>query len=182
MLRGKRINLRLIRKNDLDEMFDLISEVKSRGDNFHLNLFSEPGQQKQFTETGFWSDELYRLLITDKKDRKIGSIQFWQPVSYFACFEIGYLLFSPKDWGKGYMTETVNLLVPYIFETHPIERIQAATLVDNIGSQKVIEKCGFSPEGTMRKVVFHRGQYEDLKMFSILRAESGPLSAQWQDE
>lgn len=182
MIHGKRINLRLVRQSDMDELFNLNTELKRRGDHFPIRTFSEPAFKKNFSETGFWGNEFYGMLITDKSDRMIGRIQVWKSFTHFDCYEVGYIIFDPIDWGKGYMSEAVNLMVPYIFDLLPIARIQATTPIDNTGSQKVIEKCGFTYEGILRKAAFHRGEYVDVKMFSILREESGPLAEQWQDE
>ena len=55
--------------------------------------------------------------------------------------EIGYAL-SRKHWGKGYMTEACKAFVKYLFELgYPKLIIRADER--NIGSIKVIEKCGF---------------------------------------
>ena len=182
MLRSKRLNLRLFRETDLDELFSQSTEFKARGEYFPIRTFSEPVYKKMFAENGFWGNKFYGMLITDKNDRTIGRIQVWKSFTHFDCYEVGFLIFSPKDWGKGYMTAAVNLMIPYIFEILPIERIQATAAVGNIGSEKVIEKCGFSYEGILRKAAFHRGKYIDVKMFSILREESKPLDTQWRDE
>lgn len=53
---------------------------------------------------------------------------------------IGYVL-SRKYWGYGYMTEACQKVVELLFSLgHKIVRIDA--VVDNLGSNKVIEKCG----------------------------------------
>lgn len=53
---------------------------------------------------------------------------------------IGYNL-SRKYWGKGYMTEVCRCMLNYLFSRgYPDVRIDA--VVDNIGSNKVIQKCG----------------------------------------
>lgn len=55
--------------------------------------------------------------------------------------EIGYCL-SRKCWGKGYMSEACKAFINYLFELgYPKIRIRADER--NIGSLKVIEKCGF---------------------------------------
>jgi RimJ/RimL family protein N-acetyltransferase len=56
-----------------------------------------------------------------------------------------------------------------------VDRIQAMIFPDNVGSRRVLEKCGFTFEGTLRKAVFHHGQYQDLSLYSILRSECPPL-------
>ncbi len=57
------------------------------------------------------------------------------------CPEIGYVL-GKKYWNKGYMTESLNMFSRYLFSKgFPKIIIKADTR--NIGSNRVIEKCGF---------------------------------------
>ena len=56
--------------------------------------------------------------------------------------EVGYCL-SRKRWGKSYTTEACRAFVDYLFELgYPKIIIRAD--VRNIGSNKVIKKCGFT--------------------------------------
>lgn len=58
---------------------------------------------------------------------------------------INYAL-SEDYWGKGYMTETVNCVVEYAFDEMNVESLIAFHLTDNIGTRRIIEKCGFKYE------------------------------------
>lgn len=56
-----------------------------------------------------------------------------------------------KDyWGKGYMTEALKAMVEHCFETTDTELIAVGHFESNMGSRKVIEKCGFKLEGVIR--------------------------------
>lgn len=57
--------------------------------------------------------------------------------------EIGYTLHK-KYWGKGIATEVSRALISYCLENTAANEIVAVTDLDNIGSQKVLEKAGFS--------------------------------------
>lgn len=83
----------------------------------------------------------YRFAITEKgKDEVIGSIDV---VDYIdGCPEIGYCL-SRKHWNKGYMSEAASSFVAYLFK-QGFAKIVIEANVDNIGSNRVIEKVGFT--------------------------------------
>ncbi|CDY15325.1 BnaC04g42980D [Brassica napus] len=85
--------------------------------------------------------------------------------------EIGYLL-TKKYWGKGFATEAVRLVTAEVFKEMPeVERLEALVDVDNIGSQRVLEKVGFTREGVlMRNFIVMKGSIRDMVMFSFLRA------------
>jgi RimJ/RimL family protein N-acetyltransferase len=80
-------------------------------------------------------------------------------------------MLAPQERGKGYGTEVVQMMVDYLFLHKDIVRIQAETHPGNLGSQRVLEKVGFSKEGIIRCSFFSRGVYRDTAMWSILREE-----------
>ena len=55
--------------------------------------------------------------------------------------DLGYRFFKHL-WGYGYATEAAMRTIEYGFETLHLEGVFAAAHVDNIGSIKVLEKCG----------------------------------------
>lgn len=57
------------------------------------------------------------------------------------------------------------------FETFDIIRIFAEPFTDNVGSRGVLEKSGFTYEGTMRSGVYKNGEIHSYCMYSILREE-----------
>jgi RimJ/RimL family protein N-acetyltransferase len=63
------------------------------------------------------------------------------------------------------------MMVDYLFLSQDITRIQAETHTENSASQRVLEKAGFTREGTKRQASFVRGQWQDDVLFSILREE-----------
>lgn len=68
--------------------------------------------------------------------------------------ELGYVL-AKVVWGKGYMTEAVQALINWAFRQPTIYRVYATTSVDNVGSQRVMEKAGMLREGLLKKYIVH---------------------------
>lgn len=63
--------------------------------------------------------------------------------------EIGYIL-KRSAWGRGDASEACGRLVQFSFEETPLEEIIAATDAQNIASQRVLTKCGFSSIGLIQ--------------------------------
>lgn len=82
--------------------------------------------------------------------------------------EIGYYI-APQFWGNGLATQAVKLLTEYIFGTTEIMRLYAEPFVRNKASCRVLEKAGFTFEGTLRKNAVKYGAVEDMKMYSLLK-------------
>ena len=56
------------------------------------------------------------------------------------CPVLGYNLSRPY-WGRGVMTEACRRLLDYLFSQGYAE-VRIAAMVENVGSRRVIEKCG----------------------------------------
>ncbi|MBR2561312.1 MAG: GNAT family N-acetyltransferase [Eubacterium sp.] len=56
---------------------------------------------------------------------------------------VGYRLLK-EYWGKGIATETLDLMVHYLYDETDIEIITASTMVDNRASAQVLKKNGFA--------------------------------------
>lgn len=100
----------------------------------------------------------------------IGAIRFNSVHKPSKCAELGYEL-HPLFWGKGLMTEALAAVVDCGFGHFSLNRIEAWTLPGNTASDRVLEKTGFSYEGTLRQKGWFKGAFHDFRMFSRLRGE-----------
>lgn len=84
--------------------------------------------------------------------------------------EVGYAL-SKEYWNQGYTSEAFSEVIKYGFEHMMLERIEATCKLLNTASEKVMLKCGMQFEGIMRKKLFAKGEYHDLKLYSLLKED-----------
>lgn len=89
---------------------------------------------------------------------------------YEKSAELGYWL-AEDFWRKGIMSRAVQTICKEAFGIFDIVRIFAEPFADNEGSRGVLEKAGFTYEGTMRNGVFKNGEIHSYCMYSILREE-----------
>jgi ribosomal-protein-alanine N-acetyltransferase len=84
---------------------------------------------------------------------------------------IGYWVDGRRN-GRGLATEAVGEIVSYAFGELELHRVEAATLVDNVASQRVLEKNGFDRIGLARGFLRVAGDWRDFYLFQRI-AESG---------
>jgi ribosomal-protein-alanine N-acetyltransferase len=82
--------------------------------------------------------------------------------------EIGYWLAKPF-WGRGIMTAVVEKTCQYAFEEFGLVKITAHVFAANPASTRVLEKCGFTQEGFLKKHHCKDGQYLDARLFALVR-------------
>jgi RimJ/RimL family protein N-acetyltransferase len=68
--------------------------------------------------------------------------------------DIGYVL-ARAHWGQGLMPEAIRALAGAALAVPRIFRVQATCDVDNIPSQRVLEKAGFTREGRLERLTVH---------------------------
>ncbi len=105
-------------------------------------------------------------------DVLIGDIAVLRADEYQERGEIGYCM-GKAWWGRGLMTEALSEVLRYCFEEAGFYRIDGAHAAENIGSSRVMEKCGLVREGVRR--AFFRlpstGERVDLVERGILRED-----------
>lgn len=172
-LETDRLILRKITINDMDDMFHYCSNdevTKYLVWDTHKSI----DDTKAFIDFSLERYETHQLSpwgIEDKENGNfIGTIDFITWDTKHKTAEIGYAL-SHVYWGKGVMTEAAKRIISFGFEHMDLTRIQARCFVDNIGSERVMQKCGMTFEGVLRKSMFVKGEHRDLKIYSILKEE-----------
>jgi [ribosomal protein S5]-alanine N-acetyltransferase len=74
--------------------------------------------------------------------------------------------------GKGLMTEAARGVVPFVFDRLSLHRIEAACLLNNEPSQKLLRRVGFSDEGVARKYLRINGEWQDHLQFAMLASDT----------
>lgn len=157
------MNLRLVEKADLPVLKEWVNDADFVGEFEPFSQESLTDLEKQYERLtdGQW------FFVERKDGTKIGYIAHFKVKS---CVSIGYML-VPSERRKGYGSEAVTIMVDYVFLTKDIARIQAEIHPHNKASSRVLEKAGFTKEGTLRKSFLSRGVWRDTALYSILREE-----------
>lgn len=167
----ERLLLRKITLNDASDMFEYacnpeVSEYTMW--SAHTSIEDTKYFLKSITKM-YKRRELVDWGIVHKVEKKfIGTCGFVEWSMTHSRAEIGYAL-SRSYWGEGYMSEAVNAVIEFGFREMLLNRIEAKCKVSNIGSARVMEKVGMQLEGILRQHIFVKGEYWDLKIYSILR-------------
>lgn len=143
------------------------------------SLYSEPTYETEeaVTElltkyiTSYEKEDYYRWAVILKETGEcIGQIAYFLVDSKNHFAEIEYCIGSAFQC-RGYATEATKAVIKYGFEKMNLHKVQICTKTINIPSKRVIEKCGFTYEGTLRDYFYMNGEYVGRLYFSILRSE-----------
>jgi ribosomal-protein-alanine N-acetyltransferase len=87
------------------------------------------------------------------------------------CCALGYWI-GERFARQGYMFDAVRALVPFIFTTLGLHRIEAACLPSNEPSKNLLTKVGFRQEGLARGYLQINGEWRDHALFALLADEA----------
>lgn len=87
------------------------------------------------------------------------------------CCAMGYWI-GERFARQGYMFDAVRALIPFIFSTLGLHRIEAACLPSNDASKNLLAKAGFRQEGIARRYLQINGEWRDHLQFALLEDEA----------
>jgi ribosomal-protein-alanine N-acetyltransferase len=88
----------------------------------------------------------------------------------FCSGSLGYWVAADQA-GCGVATRAVGTVVDDCFTTHGLHRLEAATLVDNLASETVLRRTGFTLIGRAPRYLRIAGQWRDHLLFQRLADE-----------
>ena len=103
---------------------------------------------EEYCEAGWKAGAVFSWLITTSGGGyAAGMIDF----RLSACrAEVGYVL-AQRYWGDGLMTEAARAVVDWVIAQPEIHRVWATVDLENVASQRVLEKVGMVKEGVLRR-------------------------------
>ena len=173
ILRTPRLALRAARMTDARDMYEY-----SRNPEVARHVLWEAHTSIHQTRSYIrYLQHLYRsgapstFVIEHVQQRKvIGTVGLMWVQQENRSAEIGYSL-SQDYWNQGLMTEAVNEILRFCFETMRLNRVEAQHEVDNPASGAVMRHVGMHYEGTLHQRVYNKGRYVDVELYAILREE-----------
>jgi RimJ/RimL family protein N-acetyltransferase len=116
-------------------------------------------------------EELALVIADTRTDDLLGTVSLLRFAWDERRGEIGYWV-APEARGRGVATRAVTLLSRWALRELPLERLALHTDRENLASQLVAERCGFTREGVLRSWEARAGRpRHDLVIFSLLRAD-----------
>ena len=148
----------------LDEIYTYWGRKASKGEKEPELLFVDP---RPWVKRKPSQDFEWGIVLRDT-GRVIGMLAIFN-VQNQRMASVAYRL-HPAYWRQGIVTEALRRAVEFVFTQTELQRLEATADVRNTASLRVLEKCGFVREGTVRqgKMV---STYCDYAIFGLLRSD-----------
>ncbi|KAJ1294277.1 hypothetical protein BS78_01G133700 [Paspalum vaginatum] len=116
----------------------------------------------------------FRAVCVDGDAAPVGQVSVWPYADEGGRrANLGYAL-ARHHWGQGIAAAAIRMVVARVFDDLPgLERLEAVADVENVRSQRVLEKAGFLREGVLRSYIAGRGGGEarDAVIYRFLSSD-----------
>ena len=171
----ERLILRQFRPEDADAMYRNWASDPEVTKYLMWPAHDSPEVSRAVTES--WVKEYgntahYQWAITVKAngEEPIGDIAVVDRNEKTESMHIGYCI-GRAWWHQGIMTEALQAVMDYLFDTVGVNRIEARHDPRNLHSGAVMRKCGMQYEGTLRQSDYNNQGICDAAYYGILRSE-----------
>ena len=164
-----RLLLRQFMESDLENVYLGLSHpevIKYYG--VHFKTIEETRKQLEWfaklekEETGIW-------WAVCSRDNLIfyGSVGLYYLNKEVKKAELGFWL-MPEFWGRGFISESVQLAIEYGFNKMHLKKIEAEVETGNKMSKKVLKKLQFIHTGTKKDCEIKNGRHISLDVYNLI--------------
>ena len=168
----ERLILRAWNVDDVDDLYDY-AKNPNVGPHGGWKPHESKTESLEIMQTLFINKYESWAIVYKENGRVIGSIGYELDMKRqdINCKELGYAM-GEDYWGRGLMTEAAKVAIRYGFEELELDMVSIYRNPQNIRSGRVIEKCGFIYEGTLRQAYkIYDGSIRDVACYSMTKEE-----------
>ena len=168
MLKGERVILRAVEREDLKRLHELEQNVGLvlLGDG-QWQPVSLVKWEKEFDKQ--IDEEEHSRFVIEADGRVIGGCGLHHRNRRQGTSQFGIGIYDREYVGKGYGRDAINVLLDWAFRIQNYRRIWLETLAVNERALRSYRACGFVEEGRLRDHAYFDGAYVDVVLMGLLR-------------
>jgi len=178
MIRGERIYLRGVERDDLNRCHDWMSDPGVRAtiaQRYPMSLAREADWVERATR-GQDPSEMNFAICLQENDRHIGNCGLVGIDRDNRAATLGVLIGDTEFRGRGLGEDAVRTLCRFAFDELDLYKIRLDVYSTNRGAIRTYEKVGFVSEGILREDAYREGRRIDVVRMGLLRGELAPPS------
>ncbi|WP_435078273.1 GNAT family N-acetyltransferase [Halococcus sp. AFM35] len=166
---GDSIDLRTVEEEDIEFLVRGVNHPNVRR---YISAFRLPQNAERYGETfeNIDSSDSGATLLIHADGDPVGSVQLYPIDDSRGWANLGCWV-VPERQKNGYAIEACERIVAYGFRELRLHRISGVVMTSNTASQRLLERIGFTHEGTKRESSFAEGAYVDEEQYGLLESE-----------
>ncbi|MCA0178826.1 MAG: GNAT family N-acetyltransferase [Actinobacteria bacterium] len=172
-LHTHRLHLRPVEARDAEPLLALMSDVEVMR-FWDSPPWQELGQAERFAQrSASMADDGSGVRLTIERADDEAFLGWCAVGGYdedFRLATVTYVL-SRHAWGHGYATEAMAAVVDWAYQNLDLNRLQTEVDTRNPPSARVLEKLGFTREGTLRENCIVDGDVSDSWIYGLIASD-----------
>jgi RimJ/RimL family protein N-acetyltransferase len=172
-LQTARLALRPLAPPDADAVFAMRSDPVAQRYGSHP-AWTDPQLAVDYVERNVQAmaagTHAQFAIVRREDDAVIGTCTLYALDAQCRRADVGYVLLV-SEWGKGYATEAVSVLLDWGFEALALNRVEADIDPRNTSSARILERLGFVREGHLRERWIVGGEVCDSWIYGLLASD-----------
>jgi len=170
-LMGKRVWLRPLAREDLVYLRKWSEDAEIRGLIGEVASMSKAESEKFLEKVRADPERAWFMVVVKENNKVIGEAGLLRMEHAWRTTDVSIIIGEKEEWGKGYGTEAILLLLNYAFRHLDFHRAAVGVVGFNERALRFWEKVGFRKEGVQRDGYYYDGKYHDFVLMSILEDE-----------
>ena len=173
MFESGRLLLRPVELTDANETYRswmndpaVIQYTESRFQSYSLEQIRDYVRSVQAD-----SSSRFFAIIEKETGKHIGNVKIGHIHPVHRHADVGIIIGDKASWGKGYASESLQLIAWYAREQLQLRKLTAGIYANNLGSLQAFLKAGFVLEGRFAQHWFCDGEYVDGLQMGLLLEE-----------
>ncbi len=168
----EKLRLSLLTPNKAEALFDLVDKNREYLKNWMVwpPETKSPDDTKNFIKSTLVGlSEMKEMACgIEYENNLVGVITFNKIDFNLKKVVIGYWV-SEEHQGKGIITKSCRTLIDYAFDSLGMQKIEISVATQNVSSQKVCERLGFSLEGVIKNSENLHGNIVDHNIYGLVQ-------------
>lgn len=183
-LRGKRIYLRPVQKDDIPKLYVWMNDYEG------VTQFLTSRYPNSIEDEEAWHESMRKnkktdvvfAIVTHDTHECIGVMGLHRIDHISGTAVTGSFIGDECNRSKGYATEAKMLVLHYAFHILNLRKICSHVFATNSRSMRALEKSGYACEGVLKEHRFLNGSYVDEHLFAVFRTSFEPLWERFVEE
>jgi diamine N-acetyltransferase len=176
---GERVYLRALIRDDLPLIQKWSNDPEIRRLTGQVQPTHQVEIEKSFEKLGSDEDRVWFIVALKDGDRAIGEAGLLRMFPAWRTTDLSLIIGEKDEWGKGYGTKAIDLLLDYAFGYRNFHRVAVGVVGFNERALQFYEKVGFRREGIQRDGYYYNYEYSDFVMMAVLEDEYGTAGGEY---
>lgn len=169
ILVGERIYLRLITPDDFGRSMEFLNDQQVT--QYMQKPYPQTIESMESYYKAMQKPNLYLAICLIDTDIHVGNISLRDNSADKYYSEISIVIGDKEQWGKGYGTEAIKLLIDHCFRKRDIHKLRAGAVFQNKGCIKAFLNAGFNLESHEFEAVYSDGAWRDIAIMSMFKKD-----------